>query len=170
MVFAFHAYKSQFLDPSQRFVGAVLQYRVLAMHVDCIAEIALEQPEQVKGTESLIGRAPPVGHIKLRAVRFKYGRDDPEILQGVNLAIAPGEPLAITGPSGGGKSTLVKLVTGLHEPTGGQIPVDGETRSPRWASALCAACLRPCCRMMCSMQEAWRKTLPSLIPTGVSNA
>lgn len=126
MVFAFQAYKGQFLDASLRFVGVVFEYRMLAMHVDRIADIALEQPEEVKGTGSRIGRAPLAGHIELRDVHFRYGRDDPEVLSGVNLAIAPGESIAITGPSGGGKSTLLKVVMGLHQPSAGQLLVDGE--------------------------------------------
>ena len=48
------------------------------------------------------------------------------MLQGIHLRIEAGESVAITGPSGGGKSTLLKLLLGLYEPTGGEIRVGGQ--------------------------------------------
>ena len=126
MVFAFQAYKGQFLDAGLRFVDKVFEYRMLSMHVDRLADIALEPAEQVKGTGSRLGRPPLEGRIDLVDLHFRYGRDDPDIIKGVNLSIGPGESIAITGASGGGKSTLIKLIMGLHEPTSGQILVDGE--------------------------------------------
>ena len=47
------------------------------------------------------------------------------MLDGVDLGVAPGDHVAITGPSGGGKSTLVKILLGLLEPDGGELLVDG---------------------------------------------
>lgn len=129
MVFAFQAYKNQFLDAGQRFVDMMFDYRMLDMHVDRLADIALEKPEETRGSSSAIGRKPLEGAIELRDLRFAYGRDDPEIIRGVNLRIAPGESLAITGPSGGGKSTLLKLIMGLYQPTSGQILIDGQSLS-----------------------------------------
>lgn len=126
MVFAFQAYKGQFLDASLRFIDVVFRYRMLAMHVDRIADIALEPPEQTRPSGLRLGCPPLQGLIELRDIHFSYGSDDPDILSGVNLAIAPGESIAITGPSGGGKSTLLKLIMGLHRPTAGEIRVDGE--------------------------------------------
>ena len=65
------------------------------------------------------------GRIELRAVRFKYGEGEPDVLDGVNLVVEPGDHVAITGPSGEGKSTLVKVMLGLLEPDSGQLLVDG---------------------------------------------
>jgi ATP-binding cassette subfamily B protein RaxB len=47
------------------------------------------------------------------------------VLDGVDLAVEPGQHVAITGPSGGGKSTLVKIMLGLLEPDEGEVLVDG---------------------------------------------
>lgn len=129
MVFAYQAYKSQFLEASLRFVDMLFDYRMLDMHVDRLADIALEKPEETRGSGGRAGRAPLTGAIELRDLRFAYGRDDPETICGLNLRIPAGESLAITGPSGGGKSTLLKLIMGLYQPTSGQILIDGEPLS-----------------------------------------
>lgn len=48
-----------------------------------------------------------------------------ELIHGVNLTISPGKLTVITGPNGGGKTTLAKLIAGLYQPTKGQIYLDG---------------------------------------------
>lgn len=48
-----------------------------------------------------------------------------EVLSGVDLEVAPGERIVITGPSGGGKSLLVELIAGIREPTSGRLQIDG---------------------------------------------
>lgn len=63
---------------------------------------------------------PTQGVIRFEDVHFAYG-DGPAVLQGVNLEVAPGERVAIRGPSGGGKSTLLRLLLRLAEPRGGTI-------------------------------------------------
>jgi ATP-binding cassette subfamily C protein len=61
--------------------------------------------------------------IQMRGIRFSYG-DGPPILRDVNLNIAAGEKVALVGASGGGKSTLVKIVLGLYLPNGGCVCFD----------------------------------------------
>jgi putative ABC transport system ATP-binding protein len=56
---------------------------------------------------------------------FVRGSEKIDVLQGLNLAIAPGEFLALMGPSGSGKSTLLNLIGGLDRPTSGAIEVGG---------------------------------------------
>jgi len=68
--------------------------------------------------------------IELRGVSFAYGAVP--VLEGVDLAVPHGEFLGIVGPNAGGKSTLLKLILGLLEPTAGRIRVLG--RSARIAS------------------------------------
>ncbi len=62
--------------------------------------------------------------IEFRNVYFSYVQDDP-VLQGIDLTIRKGEIIAIVGPSGGGKSTLVDLVPRFYDPTQGEILIDG---------------------------------------------
>jgi ATP-binding cassette subfamily B protein len=62
---------------------------------------------------------------ELRDVHFSYRPGGPEALAGVNLAVAPGETVALVGETGAGKSTLVKLVARFYDVTSGQVLVDG---------------------------------------------
>jgi putative ABC transport system ATP-binding protein len=62
----------------------------------------------------------------LRAHGLRYVRDRQLILSGINLTVAPRESLAVTGPSGSGKSSLLALLSGLAPPTAGQVYIDGK--------------------------------------------
>ena len=65
--------------------------------------------------------------LELKNVSFKVTTEDgeKEILKDINLCIED-KFVAITGPNGGGKSTLAKIIAGIYQPTGGQILLDGE--------------------------------------------
>ena len=70
------------------------------------------------------------GEIVFENVRFSYpSRTDVEVLQGINLAAAPGERIALVGPSGAGKSTVISLLLRLYEPQSGRILIDGRDAS-----------------------------------------
>jgi zinc transport system ATP-binding protein len=63
--------------------------------------------------------------VELRGVSFSYG-SAPPVLRGVDLAIAAGEFVAVAGPNGGGKTTLLRVVLGLERPTTGEALLFGE--------------------------------------------
>nr|BAG69328.1 transporter associated with antigen processing 1 [Gallus gallus]BAJ53024.1 transporter associated with antigen processing 1 [Gallus gallus] len=77
------------------------------------------------------------GHLQLEDVWFSYpGRQEP-VLKGVSLELRPGEVLALLGPPGAGKSTLVALVSRLHQPTAGRLLLDGHPLPAYQHSYLC---------------------------------
>ncbi|XP_062006398.1 ABC transporter B family member 29, chloroplastic isoform X2 [Rosa rugosa] len=61
------------------------------------------------------------GEVKFCDVSFKYGENSPHVLNGLNLHIKAGETVALVGPSGGGKTTLIKLLLQLYDPLSGTI-------------------------------------------------
>jgi len=65
------------------------------------------------------------GAVEFRNVSFTYGAGSRTILDDVSFRAEPGEMIALAGPSGGGKTTLVNLLPRFFDPTGGQILVDG---------------------------------------------
>lgn len=116
MIFAFQAYKQQFLDAGMRLTEQVINYQIVKVHLTRIADIALsptEEGEAEKSNDEPDFTKPLV----LDRVFYRYGTNEPMVLNGVSLTIAPGEFIAITGPSGGGKTTLMKILMGLFEPS-----------------------------------------------------
>ena len=67
----------------------------------------------------------PRGALEAQNLSFRAPTGDALILQGVSLRLAPGDSLAIVGPSAAGKSTLLRLLTGLWKPTAGVVRLDG---------------------------------------------
>ena len=65
------------------------------------------------------------GAVELKGVSFRYADTEPEVLSGAELQVAAGEFVAITGPSGGGKTTLLKIMLGLFKPMEGRVLIDG---------------------------------------------
>ena len=63
--------------------------------------------------------------LRLEQVGFRYERADRDALHGIDLTIRPGEQIGICGPTGGGKTTLTDVITGLLDPTSGRVTVDG---------------------------------------------
>ncbi|WP_409415117.1 lipid A export permease/ATP-binding protein MsbA [Comamonas sp.] len=79
------------------------------------------EPEQ-SGTQR---PAQVSGHIELRDIGVSFGDDKTPALNGVNLQVRPGEVVALVGPSGAGKTTLVNLLPRFLNPTSGEIFMDG---------------------------------------------
>ncbi|MFI0471464.1 lipid A export permease/ATP-binding protein MsbA [Halomonas sp. HMF6819] len=64
------------------------------------------------------------GDVRFENVSFRYGEEQPNVLHGIDLHIAPGEMVAIVGRSGGGKSTLVGLLPRFYRPSEGRLLID----------------------------------------------
>src|SRR2546430_14851088 len=88
-------------------------------------DIFEQEPEQGYDRSRLGPVHSLEGRIELRAVSFKYGGpESPDILKNITLDLPPGRMVALVGRSGCGKTTLIKLIAGLFEPTEGTIFFD----------------------------------------------
>ena len=123
MLFAFIAYKQQFIDKAVRLVEKAIEFRMLDLHLERLADITQAEPEP--GQDRTNYRTKPSGRIEVRNLSFRYAAGEPYVFEGINLTIQAGDYVAITGPSGGGKTTLMKVMLGLLEPTDGEVLIDG---------------------------------------------
>lgn len=83
---------------------------------------------------ALDGQADRIGEICFRDVTFAY-KQGRNVLEHFDLTVRPGETIALVGPTGGGKTTVISLLCRFYEPTGGQILLDGadyRRRSLHW--------------------------------------
>lgn len=119
---AFFSAMMLMLQPVRRItnVNATLQRGVAG--ADSLFSIMDERDEIDTGTREI---QSVKGAVQFKDVHFSYGHDDGTILDGVNIAIAPGQTLAIVGHSGSGKSTLVSLLPRFYEVDSGDILIDG---------------------------------------------
>ncbi|HMZ75529.1 MAG TPA: peptidase domain-containing ABC transporter [Rhodocyclaceae bacterium] len=124
MLFAFIAYKNQFVQRMAAFIEKALELRMLGLHAERVGDIALAAAEPDEPPASAAA-APLAGHLSVRNLAFRYGDTDPRVLDDVSFDVRAGESVALVGPSGGGKTTLVKLLLGLMTPESGGIEVDG---------------------------------------------
>jgi subfamily B ATP-binding cassette protein MsbA len=80
----------------------------------------------VRDRETATALPPARGRVTFERVSFRYGAGDRDhALREVDLDVMPGESIALVGPSGAGKTTLVSLVLRFFDPTGGRISIDG---------------------------------------------
>lgn len=96
------------------------------------AEVAAERITAVLETEPAIDMQPAVpavalesGRIELRGVSFAYPEAEADVLHRANIDVMPGETTAIVGSTGSGKSTILRLMARLFDPTEGQVVFDG---------------------------------------------
>lgn len=139
MLLAFIAYKDQFLRRVSALIDRAADLTMLRLHAERLADIALTPPEP---QDSRLDNDPVTAlvAIEVRNLRFRYGSNEPWVLDGVDLRIKPGEAVAIAGASGCGKTTLLKIIAGLIPPTGGEVLVNGESLAQfgvnRWRAML----------------------------------
>jgi ATP-binding cassette, subfamily B, bacterial CvaB/MchF/RaxB len=124
MLFAFVSYKATFSGRVASLIDKWVQLKMLRLHGERLADIVLEAPEQELDQE-LAERKLTDLTLEACNLSFRYGDTEPWVLRDLNLTIEPGESVAIAGPSGGGKTTLLKVLLGLLQPTEGEVRVGG---------------------------------------------
>lgn len=124
MLLAYISYKGQFVTKIHGMIDKIIEYRMISIHLDRIADIALAEPECDIKKEGLLP-VKILGGINIQNLAFRYSEQDPYIFKNLNFEIKAGESVAIVGQSGCGKTTLLKILLRLLEPTSGTILIDG---------------------------------------------
>ena len=122
-LYVFSSYVSMLMRPMGMMGMIWTGYQRMAAAGERVFQIIETEPE-VKDKPNAIELKNIKGHIKFENVYFGYERDKP-ILKNVNLEIKPGETVALLGPTGSGKSTLIRLLMRFYDVTSGRILVDG---------------------------------------------
>ncbi len=126
MLLAFISYKDQFLSRTSALIDRIVDLQMLKLHGERLADIALTEQET---SQQALGSAKNIGQsltIEVKNLSFRYAQSEPWVLNDISFTIKAGEFVAITGKSGGGKSTLLALLSGLLTPTKGEILINGE--------------------------------------------
>ncbi|KAF1689244.1 ABC transporter [Pseudoxanthomonas koreensis] len=123
MLIAYLAYKDQFAGRMAALIDKWVEFRMLRLHGERLADIVLTAPED-EGVHPELP-PPPDTRIEVEGLSFRYGDGEPWVLKDCSFSIAPGESVAVVGASGCGKTTLVKLLLGLLRPSEGRICIGG---------------------------------------------
>lgn len=123
-VLAFTTYAMQLLWPAVRFSLLAKQIQDVGVASDRLSELFSETPEIQDGP----GATPLprlAGAVKFEHVHFHYTPDKP-VIRDFNLAVEPGQTVALIGPTGCGKSTILSLLLRFFDVTGGTLRLDGQ--------------------------------------------
>ena len=119
----FLAYLGSLQAQLKVFAGAYANVQGARASADRVLEV-LEADDQVRERPGARPLGAVSGHIRMENVSFGYQPDEP-VIRNVTLEARPGETVAIVGPTGAGKSTLVGLVPRFFDPWAGRVTVDG---------------------------------------------
>jgi ATP-binding cassette, subfamily B, bacterial len=120
---AFLLYVNAFFAPIAALTQLYNGYQQGQASVRKLADLLATEPSVLEAPDAV--PLPPIdGEIRLEGVGFSYVQGS-EVLRDVDLVVAPGETVAVVGPTGAGKSTIARLVCRFADPTAGTVRIDG---------------------------------------------
>jgi ATP-binding cassette subfamily B protein RaxB len=124
MLFAFQSYRTSFTGAATGLINTFVSWRLIGLHLERLGDIARTEVEESEEKVAVLPHRLG-GKIEVENLQFRYGDNEPWVIEGLSLSVESGERVAIVGRSGGGKSTLMKLLLGLYSPAEGRILYDG---------------------------------------------
>ena len=122
-VTAFISYSKQFTMPIAQTASILNTMQSTIASAERVFEL-LEEQEEIPDSKDAVPLLKSTGHIRFDNVSFRY-TPDVELIEEMNLEVQPGQMVAIVGPTGAGKTTLVNLLMRFYEIGAGSIEVDG---------------------------------------------
>ncbi|MGN0290174.1 MAG: ABC transporter ATP-binding protein [Lachnospiraceae bacterium] len=119
----FLSYAKQYTKPFNEISGVVTELQNAIACAGRIFEL-LEEPVQLPEKEEAVELQKADGYVSFEEVSFSY-LPEQKLIRGLNLKVYPGQKIAIVGPTGCGKTTLINLLMRFYDVTGGSIKVDG---------------------------------------------
>ncbi|WP_319799096.1 peptidase domain-containing ABC transporter [Nitrobacter sp.] len=120
---AFNMLAGRVSGPLVQMVTMVHEYQEVALAVKMLGEVMNQKPERESGREGL--RPELVGRIEFENVSFRYSPDAQLALDDVSFKVEPGKVFGIVGRSGSGKTTITRMISGLHPVQEGLVRIDG---------------------------------------------
>jgi ATP-binding cassette, subfamily B, multidrug efflux pump len=121
---AFIQYTRQFSQPITQLASITNTIQLTIASAERVFEI-LDEPEEMPDDAGARVIPSPLGEVQFQNVSFAYKADVP-LIEDMDIDVKPGQTIAIVGPTGAGKTTLVNLLMRFYELDGGRITVDGE--------------------------------------------
>lgn len=121
---AFFLYLEMFYQPIRNLSGAWESVQNALAGADRVSELLDEEPEVMSKPGAIALPERSKGYIQFKNVTFQYSQGD-VVLENIDLDIKPREVVALVGPTGVGKSTLVSLIPRFYDTTMGQVTLDG---------------------------------------------
>ena len=121
---AFILYVQSLLTSVRRIVEFTEQFERGITSIERFQEV-MEEPAGIQDKPDAEDISNVKGEISFNDVSFSYGEEGEMVLKDFDLHIAPGESVALVGPSGAGKTTVCNLIPRFYEVTGGSITIDG---------------------------------------------
>lgn len=122
-VVAFTQYSRRFTHPIVQVTNIFNILQATAASAERVFEI-LDEPEEIPDHKDVIELTNPKGKVEFKNVKFGYSPDK-ILINNMNIQVQLGQTIAIVGPTGAGKTTLVNLLMRFYEINGGQILIDG---------------------------------------------
>ena len=123
LLVAFALYIERLFEPIRDLTGEFGQLTRSLVAADRAVEL-LEIEAEVPPARDAVALPPVTGRIRYEHVHFEYEPGQP-VLRDISVAVEPGETVAVVGPTGSGKTTLVSLLLRLYDVTSGRVTVDG---------------------------------------------
>lgn len=124
MFMAFNAYRGQFTQRAASLIDLTMQLKMLSLHNERISEIVYSEPEVDSPLRNVFEENVGVS-LEVRGLAYQYDLLSKPVFSNVNISVAAGESVALVGVSGIGKTTLLKVMSGLLTPERGEIFIGG---------------------------------------------